>query len=208
MREPVTPDRLRIVGANQAAWDDLQAVFGDGGPARTCQCQRYKLEPGESFGSAPVEERQLRLRLQAGCDDPGATSTSGLVAYLDDEPVGWCAVEPRPDYPGLVRVYRIPWEGREAEDRGDPEVWAITCLFTRAGYRRRGISYALAGAAVEFARQHGARAVEAYPIITREGRMMTVDEIHVGTPQVFRRAGLTEVARPGRRRVVMRRELR
>jgi len=203
MREPVTPDRLRIVGANEASWDDLRTVFGARGVARQCQCQRYKLAPGESFASTPVEERELRLRQQAGCGDPYADTTSGLVAYLDGEPVGWCAVEPRRDYPGLLRSYRIPWAGR-AEDRTDPGVWAITCLFTRAGFRRRGISYALAAAAVAHARGRGARAVEAYPIITRAGLMMTVDEIHVGTPQVFRRAGLAEVARPSERRIVMR----
>jgi hypothetical protein len=28
--------------------------------------------------------------------------TSGLVAYLDGVPVGWCAVEPRTEYPRLV----------------------------------------------------------------------------------------------------------
>jgi hypothetical protein len=29
-------------------------------------------------------------------------------------------------------------------------VWAVTCLFTRAGFRKRGVSRALARAAVDF----------------------------------------------------------
>ena len=33
------------------------------------------------------------------CDDPDAEHASGLVAYLEDEPVGWVAVEPRIAYP-------------------------------------------------------------------------------------------------------------
>ena len=89
---------------------------------------------------------------QTHCGEPGADATTGLVAYLDGEPVGWCAVEPRTAYPGLLRVYRVPWEGR-AEDKTDESVWAVTCVFTRAGYRRRGISRALVRAAVEFARR-------------------------------------------------------
>ncbi len=122
------------------------------------------------------------------------------MAYLDGEPVGWCAVEPRPAYEGLLRVYRVPWEGR-AEDKADESVWAVTCLFTRAGFRRRGVSRALALAAVGFARARGARALEAYPIVTTD---VILEELHVGTVGVFADAGLTVVGRPTPRRAVMR----
>ena len=60
----------------------------------------------------------------------------------------------------------VPWDGRN-EDKTDETVWSVTCLFVRAGFRRRGISRALARAAVAFARERGARAIEAYPIITK-----------------------------------------
>ena len=52
-----------IVPANEASWEDLQAIFGTRGQAARCQCQRYKLRPQESFGSFPVEERAFRLRI-------------------------------------------------------------------------------------------------------------------------------------------------
>ena len=107
-------------------------IFGPRGQGSRCQCQRYKLQPRESFASFPVEERAHRLRAQTDCGHPDADATSGLVAYLDGEPVGWCAVEPRPEYVGLVRNHRVPWEGR-SEDKADRGVWAVTCLFTRAG---------------------------------------------------------------------------
>lgn len=178
-------------------------MFGTRGVAATCQCQRYKLAPKESFGSFPVEERAFRLREQTDCGNPGSGATSGLVAYLDDEPVGWAAVEPRNAYAGLVRVYRVPWEGR-AEDKNDPTVWAVTCLFTRAGRRRRGISYALAEASVEHARRSRGRALEAYPMVMEPGQSMIIEELHVGTRSVFAAAGLTEVHRPTPRRAVMR----
>lgn len=195
---------ITVLPANEASWDDLQAVFGTRGAASRCQCQRYKLRPKEAFAKFPVEERAQRLRRQTRSGDADADRTSGLVAYLDGTPVGWCAVEPRSAYEGLVRHARVPWEGR-AEDKADDSVWAVTCLLTRAGYRRRGVSRALARAAVDFARDRGARAIEAYPMLTRD---VIAEELHVGTSTVFADAGFVEVSRPTVRRVVMRIDLR
>jgi GNAT superfamily N-acetyltransferase len=191
---------VSVVPANEASCDDLHTIFGTRGAASMCQCQRYKLRPRESFRSFPVEERVRRLREQTDCGHPGSETTSGLVAYLDREPVGWCAVEPRPEYEGLLRVFRVPWEGRD-EDKADDAVWAVTCLFVRAGFRRRGISRALARAAVAHARERDARAIEAYPIVTKD---VIAEELHVGTPSVYADAGLVEVSRPTPRRLVMR----
>jgi GNAT superfamily N-acetyltransferase len=192
------PD-LTVVPADQASCEDLQAVLGTRGQGARCQCQRYKLHPRESFGSFPVEERADRLRQQTDCGS-GSGTTSGLVAYLDGEPVGWCAVEPRTDYRGLLRNNRVPWEGRD-EDKDDDTVWAVTCLFVRAGFRRRGISRVLARAAVDHARQRGARALEGYPMTTTDA---IAEELHVGTVSVFTGAGFREVGRPTARRAVMR----
>jgi GNAT superfamily N-acetyltransferase len=195
-----TEPTLSVMPANEAGCEDLQTIFGTRGQASRCQCQRYKLRPRESFRSFPVEERAHRLRQQTECGHPRSDTTSGLVAYLDGEPVGWCAVEPRNAYEGLVRNNRVPWEGR-TEDKTDDSVWAVTCLFTRAGFRKRGISRALARAAVDFARERGARAIEGYPMITKDALS---GELHVGTEGVFVAAGFTEVNRPTVRRVVMR----
>jgi GNAT superfamily N-acetyltransferase len=198
-----TTAQLTIVPANEARWEDLQTVFGMRGPAATCQCQRYKLRPREAFAKFPVEERAQRLREQTHCGHPESTTTSGLVAYLDGEPVGWCAVEPRTAYEGLLRNNRVPWEGR-AEQKADDSVWAATCVFTRAGFRRRGIGHALVRAAVDFARERGARALEGYPMLTEPGQDITSGELNVGTRSMFALAGFAEVSHPTKRRVVMR----
>jgi GNAT superfamily N-acetyltransferase len=200
MRMMPTEPAISVVPANEASWDDLQTVFGTRGQASRCQCQRYKLRPRESFASFPAEERAHRLRQQTDCGYRESGTTSGLVAYLDSEPVGWCAVEPRTAYPSLLRNSRIPWAGR-AEDKTDASVWAVTCIFTRAGFRKRGVSRALARAAVDFARERGARAIEGYPMTTKNA---ILEELHVGTRGVFADAGFTEVSRPTLRRVVMR----
>ena len=186
---------IAIVPANEASFDDLQTIFGTRGDGWLCQCQRYKLGPREAFRNFPVEERARRL-----CEQTRAEPSSGLVAFVDGEPAGWCAVEPRPAFTGLVRVFKVPWEGRD-EDKADDSVWAVMCLFTRAGFRRRGVSRALARAAVEYARAHGARALEGYPM--RAGRPVP-EALHVGTESVFADAGLSVVGRPTLRRAVMR----
>jgi GNAT superfamily N-acetyltransferase len=191
---------LTIVPANEASWDDLEAVFGSRGDPSRCWCQRYKMAPRESWASVGAEELAFRLRAQTDCGHADSETTSGLVAYLDGEPVGWCALEPRTAYARLLRNTRVPWEGR-TEDKSDDSVWAVTCFVTRAGFRRRGVGRALARAAVDFARQRGARALEGYPMTTKEA---LVSELHPGTRGMFAAAGFTEVSRPTLRRVVMR----
>jgi GNAT superfamily N-acetyltransferase len=192
---------ISVVPANEASWDDLRAIFGTSGEPSRCWCQRYKIRDFQ-WRSVPQEERAERLREQTGCGAAATGTTSGLVAYLDGEPVGWCAVEPRPAYPRL-RYTRVPWTGR-AEDRADAGVWAVTCFVTRTGFRRRGVSRALAAASVGFARERGARALEGYPMITQPGQVITWGELHVGSRSIFADAGFTEVSRPSLRRVVMR----
>lgn len=194
-REPIAAEQLTIVPANQASWEDLQAVFGTTGSTSRCWCQRFRMLPKESWASEGPEELGARLRDQTGCGDRTAEATSGLVAYFEGEPVGWCAVAPRADHPRLLRNNRVPWEGRN-EDKADRTVWAVTCFVTRVGYRRRGVSHALARAAVDFARERGARALEGYPDF--------VDGGSVGTLATFADAGFTEVSHPGQRRAVLR----
>lgn len=187
---------LTVVPVDQASWADLQAIFGDRGDPARCRCQFFKETPAQWRSGTP-EERAARFRQQT------ADHATGLVAFLDGEPAGWCAVEPRTAYRRL-RTSRVVWDGRD-EDPDDDGVWAVTCFVTRAGFRRRGVSAALAKAAADFARERGARAVEGYPIAVEPGRKVAwPGELFVGTTGIFADAGYTEVSRPTARRVVMR----
>jgi GNAT superfamily N-acetyltransferase len=192
--------RLTIVPANEASWEDLTAIFGST-DAGQCLCQRFKVI-GWIWRDSTLVERTAMLRAQTGCGDPNAAAASGLVAYLDGEPVGWVAVEPRTAYPRL-RTSRIPWSGRH-EDKDDNRVWAVTCFAVRKGFRGRGLTYPLARATIDFARERGARALEAYPMITHAGKEITWGELHVGARQVFEDAGFKEISHPTVRRAVMR----
>lgn len=192
---------LSTIPANEASCEDLNTVFGARGYPARCRCQRFKTTGDEWWHNPiPEEERIFRLRQQTDCGHPSSKATSGLVSYLDGEPVGWCAVEPRSEY---LRLGQTPWKGR-TEDRDDETIWALTCFVTRAGYRRQGLTYPLARAAVEFARERGARALEGYPMVTEPGQDVTWGEMHVGSRKVFEAAGFEEVSHPSKRRVVMR----
>lgn len=208
---PVMAGDLAIVPANRASWADLLAVFGSRDCGRCC-CQRFRTR-GWFWDQATDEQRRESLRVQANCGDRSQrAATTGLVAYLTasgpgepgrGEPVGWVAVEPRTEYPRLLGLPTV-WKGRPGEDKDDDSVWAVTCFVVRRGYRRRGITYALAAAAADYARSSGARAVEGYAMITQPGREVTWGELHVGARQVFADAGFAEVSRPSVRRAVMR----
>ncbi|MGW4063822.1 GNAT family N-acetyltransferase [Amycolatopsis sp. NPDC004747] len=187
---------LTVVPVDQVSWEDLQAIFGDRGDPARCRCQYFKDTPAE-WRSGTAEDRAERLRAQT------ADHATGLVAYLDGEPAGWCAVEPRTAYRRLLNS-RLVWAGRD-EDKADDGVWAVTCFVTRKGFRRQGVSAALAKAAADFAREQGARAVEGYPLVVKPGEKLAwPGELFVGTTGIFADAGFAEVSRPTARRVVMR----
>jgi GNAT superfamily N-acetyltransferase len=199
---PGTSTPLTVVPANEASWEDLRAIFGDRGYAASCQCQKYKMRNWEEWRTLQVAGRMERLRADSHCGFPSARSTTGLVAYLDGVPVGWCSVEPRIAYPRLRRT-PVPWKDRD-ENPEDEGVWSVICFATRAGYRRRGVTRALTAAAVDYARDRGAASLEGYPMLVQRGEDVTWGELNVGSRSVFADAGFHEVSHPTLRRVVMR----
>jgi GNAT superfamily N-acetyltransferase len=192
---------VRIVPANDVSFDELLSVFGTADYASKCLCQRLKVA-GWIWRDSTLAQRTEMLRAQTGCGSSTASATSGLVAFVGDEPAGWVAVEPRTAFPKL-RNSRVPWTGRN-EDKDDDSVWAVTCLIVRKKFRGHGLTYAMAHATIEWARACGARALEAYPMTTQPGKDVTWGELNVGAKQVFDDAGFTLVTAPTARRVVMR----
>jgi hypothetical protein len=95
-----------IVPANKASWEDLEAVLGGatchGG---RCYCQRYKL--GHNAWPGDALDRAHMLREQTDCGHSRSWTTTGLVAYLDGEPAGWCNVEPRTALGGAVLYHPL-----------------------------------------------------------------------------------------------------
>ncbi|WP_202840359.1 GNAT family N-acetyltransferase [Luteimonas saliphila] len=188
---------LVVEPATVSRWADLQAVLGGRGAAAKCQCQRAIL-PLREYWYMPPEMREAFLRKEVGRRQAAAP---GLIGYLDDRPMGWCRLAPRSAFAPL-RNSPVPWSGRD-EDRDDPGIWAVVCFAVRAGHRRQGVSGALTAAAVDYARERGARAFEGYPMATGGGDIAW-GELHVGAHGAFQRAGFREVSHPTPRRYVMR----
>ena len=124
------------------------------------------------------------------------TKAPGVLAYLGDDPVGWCAVAPREEYVRLERARVLK--------RIDAEpVWSIVCVFVAPAHRRRGVSVALIEAAGRFAAEHGATTVEGYPVEPKDCEMPVVFA-WTGTAAAFRAAGFREAARGSPSRPIMR----
>ena len=88
----------------------------------------------------------------------------------------------------------------------DADVWSIVCTYVAKEFRGRGLQHRLLAAGLDFARSHGVRLVEAYPVDKAE--RSHDDFMFFGSRSLYERAGFREVVRRSPTRVVMRRTLR
>jgi len=139
-------------------------------------------------GKGEGNRKALRKLVHSGAE-------AGVLAYADGEPVGWCAIAPREQYPRLGR-------SRILKPVDDQPVWSVTCFFIARGFRHQGLSTKLLKAAVDFARARGAKIVEGYP---HDSKKATADVfVYTGLVSAFRKAGFKEVARRSKTRPIMR----
>ena len=180
---PLTPD----------GWADLERLFGPHGATGGCWCMWWR-RTAKEFGACTGEENRAAFRALVDSGD-----RPGILAYADGEPVGWCAVAPRGDYPRLAR-------SRTLRPIDDEPVWSITCFFVAPPFRRRGVTSALIGATCESVRARGGRVVEAYPIAPSD-KAYPAAFAYTGLLSAFLSCGFLEVARPSPHRAIVRRSL-
>jgi len=154
---------LTIVDANAERWDDLADLMDERGDRSRCWCQYYRSRSRcwcQYYRSEGPYEHQSRNSNRAAMRRQVTTARMphGVLTYNGRRPVGWCAVAPRGNYPRLKRM-----QAAKATQNEDG-LWSVTCFVVRVGYRRRGVATQLLHAAIDLARQHGARTVEAYPV--------------------------------------------
>jgi GNAT superfamily N-acetyltransferase len=179
---PLTPDR----------WPDLEKLFGAKGACGGCWCMTWRLKRRD-WDQGKGESNKQALRAIVERDE-----RPGVIAYADDEPIGWCSIAPREAFVALSR-------SRVLAPVDTTPVWSISCLFIAKAYRRQGISVKLIEAAVELAAERGAKVVEAYPVMPYAETMPAVFA-WTGLPTAFLKAGFIEVARRSKSRPVMRRK--
>jgi GNAT superfamily N-acetyltransferase len=177
---------------------DVSAVVGPKRPdANVCWCLSYRIPSKRNLELRGPERGELVKQLVR--EDP----PPGVLAYDGDDVVGWAAVHPRADT-SFARNRKIPHVD-------DVDVWSVWCIRVRPGHRGTGISHDLLRGAVDFARDHGAPAIEGYPVDNR-GKKVDLTMAYVGTRSLFERAGFTKAADTesvlnGFPRVLMRLEL-
>jgi GNAT superfamily N-acetyltransferase len=185
-------DHYVIRPLTSETWPALEDLFGPSGASNGCWCMYWQL--GARYRERPHDENKRDLKALAASEDLG-----GLLAFDGALAVGWCRLAPRTDLDWLARArYLGPVD--------DLPVWSIPCFFVRRSYRHRGVTGALADAAVEIARRAGAPALEAYPIDTDVPRHTR--NLFPGVASVFARRGFEVVVRRKDDRPIMRKTLR
>ncbi len=177
---PLTPER----------WDDLEKLFGERGAAGGCWCMWWRLA-AKDFNSQKGEgnRRAMKAIVHSG-------RVPGILAYHEGQPVGWCSVAPREEFPRLDRSRLLKRVDGQA-------VWSVVCLFVSKPYRRKGVSEALLRAAVDYARSQGCRILEGYAVEPKSDSTPDLFGYH-GLASAFRKVGFKEVARRSPTRPIMR----
>ena len=191
--------QITIEPATPARFDDAQHALTGGGDGRHCQCQWWTITNAQ-FNALSTDERRELLRDEIESGPPPA-----LIAYVDGEAAGWVRVGPRT---AQVRLSRTKRFAASEEPWNDDSVWAVTCFVVRKEHRGAGLNAILLDAAVAFARDGGARVVEAYPVDPALGRKKSSNDLYHGVVSTFLSAGFREVARPSPDRPIMALDLR
>lgn len=119
-------ERITVTSVADVPWADVRTVFGTRGDASRCWCQYFKL-PNAAWQTNTPEESSALLHAQVVDNEP----SPGLIAYLGEEPAGWCGIEPRPNYSRLRRA-KVVTEGPDAPS-ADLYHGALS-QFLRAGF--------------------------------------------------------------------------
>ncbi|MGW9629004.1 GNAT family N-acetyltransferase [Microbacterium sp. NPDC055521] len=161
-------------------WDDVQHSLTGGGDGAGCQCI-WPVVRNKVWQSTTIEQRRDMLR-----DEIAAGPPPGLIAYVDGEAAGWIRVGPRTVQQRILHTRAIASATTEPLD--DESVWAVTCFVVRREHRGKGLTAQLLASALDYARESGARLIEAYPVDTSTGSHRSND-LYRGTVSTFRDAG-------------------
>ena len=181
--------------ASAERWADLEKVFGEHGAYAGCWCMFWRLNRAD-FKQIRGDGTKAVLREMTTKGD-----VPGLLVYDQELAVGWCPKGPRAGYLAL--------ENSRILKRIDKQpVWSVVCFFVTKKYRGKGAMVALLRGAVDYARQQGAKIVEAYPIDMQSpklaGQKLTSYSGYMGIASVFRDVEFVEVGRASETQLIMR----
>ncbi len=174
---------VRIVPLTPEIWPALAELFEEGGDPKWCWCMYWRSRSADMGSDGEVNRRRLESLV-------GFDPAPGLVALEEDgRAVGWVSLGPRERFQRLER-------SRVRPRIDDVPVWAIVCFVVARRARGAGLAGRLLTAAIDYARAHGAPALEAYPVDASQGRPSSAT-LYSGTLSTFERAGFRVVATAG-----------
>lgn len=171
-------------------WGNMEKLFEDMGSNKGCWCMWWRLKRKEfdrNYGEG--NHTAMKAIVESG-------RVPGILAFLDDEPIGWCSIAPREQFPVLDRSPVL----KRVDDQ---PVWSIVCFIIGRSFQGQGLMSKLIDAALSYARENGATIVEAYPLIPEASKNPDL-QTYTGVISVFERMGFVEVARRSKIRPIMR----
>ena len=182
--------RISFKPLTTQTWSDFENLFGPTGACGGCWCMNWRFTRSE-FEKQKGDQNKLAVRKLVKKNE-----IIGLLAYVGDNPAGWCAVAPREKY---VRLE----SSRVLRPIDDQPVWSLSCFFVAKPYRRMGLSSKLLKATIAFTEKQGAGILEAYPIEAK-GKLMPDVFAWTGILSTFLAAGFTEEKRHSPSRPIVR----
>lgn len=193
-KSAVRPPVVEVHPVTAARWPDLLRLFGPQGACYGCWCQYWRM-PRAEWKQATAAGNKAALHAQAAND----AHPPGLIGYDSaGHPVGWVALGPRDDFPGLRNSRFF------GDTHDDARLWSIVCFYVPTAHRGHGVAEAMLAGAADYAQRAGARVLEAYPwdLGVKEA---AASSLYVGTLAMFTAAGFREVSRRVPHRPVVRR---
>lgn len=175
----LNPD-YKIRPVTKKEWQALEILFTSLPAANMCWCMYWRETRAKVFGHPQENKAGFKAIIDSG-------KVPGLLAYQNDEPIGWCSIAPRDEFPGLDRSPTL-------KRIDDLPVWSLNCFVIAKAFRRQGLSSQLIFAAIDYAKRNGARIIEAYPFDNPSGKYRMVGESFLGFSTTFKRLGFAQAS--------------
>ena len=141
-----------------------KVAFTDNPDWSGCYCQFYHF-PGSMKEWGEITKKQNRNASEKLILEE---KMNGLLAYVNDQPVGWCNVNSKKNYS------KILYEDEFEEDAND-KIASIVCFVISPRFRKKGIARLLLQKAIINLRENGFKWLESYP---RKGELSDAHSYH------------------------------
>jgi GNAT superfamily N-acetyltransferase len=188
----MTTPLIRVRPLTPNDWSVIEQLFGDNGACGGCWCMWWRVpQGGKTWDEAKGKKnRDAFRRLVKG------GKVHGVLAFADEEPVGWCCFGPRSTFPRILRV-------RALQREAPATTWSVVCFYIPARWRGQGVATQLVKVATERTFALGAKEVEGFPVLPKKApERVPAAFAWTGVPALFEAAGYEEMDRPNASRPI------